>query len=473
MSSRYQYRHFFAILILLTFIALVVFLKQDWRHSATNSLTHQDASEQTEAPVTELLSEEPVIKFLSESEQVMPPVHDPFPSLLHSDPPSIPPWNVPKANLHAQYNLPYAPPLIIGFTRSWPILLQAVTSYLAAGWPPSQIYVIENTGVQQSNEHGLLTLQNPFYCNYTILKGKLGVNVIRSPVLMSFAQLQNYFVYLAQQNNWDWYFWSHMDVLALGYEDGLEGEEKSAAGQENYKSLYERCLHSLQQALDGPYEKKWSLRFFAYDHLALVNRKAYEDVGGWDTWIPYYMSDCDMHTRLDMKGWKGEDAQAGIVTDTSTVLKDLRALYRVPGIEIDFLDPNPPPPPPPPTKEDEKDNIRRQRQDLWGEKTQNNVSNRTDVLVQPDPAYYKRLRDVSDRMFHYKHGERGRNTWHEGQRGGQGEPFYYPARGIQMGFDIMVEAGRTVFGEKWGHRGCDIGDRGLKFEDQWNIEKDW
>lgn len=68
-------------------------------------------------------------------------------------------------------------PLLIGFTRNWPLLLQCVSSYIAAGWPADEIFVVENTGTMDANERELLTLQNPFFLNRTQL-GMLGVNVI-------------------------------------------------------------------------------------------------------------------------------------------------------------------------------------------------------------------------------------------------------------------------------------------------------
>ena len=42
-------------------------------------------------------------------------------------------------------------PLLIGFTRNWYLLEQAVVSYLAAGWPSSELIVIDNSGVMDSN----------------------------------------------------------------------------------------------------------------------------------------------------------------------------------------------------------------------------------------------------------------------------------------------------------------------------------
>jgi hypothetical protein len=76
--------------------------------------------------------------------------------------------------------------LFVGFTRNWPQLLQCVVSYIAAGWPPEDIHVVENTGVMHANREGKLTLQNPFYLNHTQL-AMLGVKVItvRSPASLS------------------------------------------------------------------------------------------------------------------------------------------------------------------------------------------------------------------------------------------------------------------------------------------------
>jgi hypothetical protein len=286
------------------------------------------------------------------------PIKDNFPLLASSAPPPIPKWNMPREDIHKSYGLPTAPPLLIGFTRTWPVLQQAVVSYITAGWPASQIYVIENTGVQQANARGQLSLQNPFYLNHTSLSA-LGVRVITTPTLLNFAQLQNFFLSLTYAHDWPYYFWSHMDVLALSYEDGYK-DLTPPYTDPGYKSLYELALTALRDVRqDKPSsdaspddknksktntENKWAMRFFAYDHLTLVNPAAYEDVGGWDTLIPYYMTDCDMYTRLAMRGWNVEDAKAGIITDVASALADLSALYRVEGVEPEFVDPNPPPP---------------------------------------------------------------------------------------------------------------------------------
>ncbi|KAH7148309.1 hypothetical protein EDB81DRAFT_459494 [Dactylonectria macrodidyma] len=387
-------------------------------------------------------------QYLPEPTWLPPPVQDPFPALATSTPPPIPSWNIPKKNLHEKYGLEYAPPLLIGFTRTWPLLLQAVVSYVTAGWPAEQIYVVENTGVHRANSQGKLTLQNPYYLNYEQLK-KLGVNVISTPVLMSFAQLQNYYLHLSHEHNWPYYFWSHMDILALSYESGQQGITPNARDSK-YKSLYALCLTELNRTLHK--DTRWANRFFAYDHLALVNREAYEDVGGWDTFIPYYMTDCDMHSRLRMAGWSQRDAKAGLIMDVSTALDDLGALYRNTSVVPAFTDPNPPAPKP------------------------DDGKTKRDVIRAEDASldYWRRLKRTAMDMQNYKHGDRERTVWQSGQRGGQGEPFYYPAAGIEQAVDILTEAGREVFRKKWGHRDCElIRDGGLRAGDMWRVKQDW
>ncbi|KAK4154805.1 hypothetical protein C8A00DRAFT_14092 [Chaetomidium leptoderma] len=415
-----------------------------------------------------------------------PPIRDNFPLVATSTPPPIPKWNQARKDVHKEYDLPSAPPLFVGFTRTWPVLLQAVTSYVTAGWPASQIYVIENTGVQQANARGQLSLQNPFYLNHTVLKA-LGVNVVTTPTLLSFAQMQNFFLSLTYAHDWPYFFWSHMDVLALSYEDGKPGLTPRY-DQEGYKSIYELALTALRDARASG--DKWGMRFFAYDHLALVNPAALEDVGGWDTLIPYYLTDCDMHSRLNMRGWPIKDAKAGIITDVASTLEDLSALFRVEGVETKFMDPNPPPPPPP-----EEDKAKKHEQPKRrGQSVKRGVdgygalpAGGADEVEKRDAPEQKEARDedanlakwhtlrkTADKMFQHKHGDRERNTWQLGQHGGEGEPFYYDPAGFAEALDLITENGREIFRRKWGHRDCDlISGAGRKFGDAWKVEKDY
>ena len=405
--------------------------------------------------------------------------------------------------MHTEYGLSTAPPLLIGFTRSWPMLLQAVVSYITAGWPPSQIYVVENTGVQQSNTRGQLTLQNPFYLNHTTL-ARLGVQIIQTPVLLTFAQLQNFYLSLTYTRGWPYYFWSHMDVLVLSHEEGItEGPNAGLTGPYDgsggaYKTLYELCLQTLNETLrDDP--ERWALRLFAYDHLALVNPKAYEAIGGWDTLIPYYLTDCDLHDRLRMANWTLQERTAGIIAVVNTILEDLAVLYRVGDVaDLKFVDPNPPPP-----KEEDKEANKdgkiegeegkegkegeegkeareiektRETEKETGDKKDATKQEKPQSLPSGDPNLnkWRRLRDVANRMNDYKYAGPDRNTWQAGQKGGQGEPFYYPYQGIAEGISVIIEAGREVYRRKWGHRDCDLIDgAGLSLGDEWRVEKDW
>lgn len=196
-------------------------------------------------------------------------------------------------------------PLLIGFTRNWPILQQAVVSYLAAGWPARDIYVVDNTGVMDSNERGLLSMQNPSYLNHTRLVAVLGVRVLTAPTLLTLAQLQNFFLHTAIQRGWDHYWWSHMDSVVVSWED-----------RPLYRSLHRRVLDDFQADIGGkPW--RWGLKFYNYDRLALVNVAATRDVGGWDTLIPFYSSDCDSYSRLIMRGWRVLRVDASHIFDFS------------------------------------------------------------------------------------------------------------------------------------------------------------
>lgn len=418
----------------------------------------------------------PKPKYKPQPTWVPPPVKDPFPLLSQTNPPPVPSWNRPKEpNIYHTYGLTVAPPLLISFTRSWPLLLQTVVSYITAGWPADQIFVLENTGVHDANAKGRLSLQNPLFLNYTQLS-ILNVNIIRTPVLLSFAQLQNYFVFLAKEKSWPYFFWSHMDSFVLSYEEGMPGVSGPVDTPE-YQTIYDLAIRELNHTISN---KKWGITFFAYDHLTLVNPDAYDSVGGFDTFIPYYMTDCDMYWRLEEAGWKIKEEKAGIVEDVASVLDDLRVLYREGDVPegLGFTDPNPPPPDDPEGGHEEtkiRDVPPPSRDETAA--TDDNMapgSVRQTMTAEDALRSFKRLHQISHDMLLHKKGDRGRNTWQLGQRGGDPlEPYYYDALGFQAGIEVITEAGKEVFRRKWGHRGCDFGAAGLKPSDAWKVEQDW
>ena len=367
----------------------------------------------------------------------LPPIVDNFPlATTARSPLDLPP--IPSYNRPPEHHVNESTPLFIGFTRNWLLLQQTVVSYITSGWPPTDIYVVENTGTMNANELGKLTLQNPFYLDHHRLTHIFGVNVISTPTYLSFAQLQNFYLHTAIQNNLEHYFWGHMDVAAVSEEDYEDPNSKQ------YETLYMRTVKELRRNLD-PAHGRWAIKFFAYDRLALINRAAFEDVGGWDTMIPYYGTDCDMHERLVMAEYRLDDAKTGLVYDIGTSVDDLLVYYRRKPIESRV------------------DEVKSKRSTaVWGDEDE-----------RASPAYYD-LTHKLDVMQNFKNADtRGRNFWQASQSGGQGEPYYVDSEGFEKSVQMTIEHGRQVMAEKWGHRGCDLRASNLNAEDAWQVTRDW
>jgi hypothetical protein len=369
------------------------------------------------------------------SPHAVPAIIDNFPraaaAKAPSDLPPIPLWNRPP-DPHVEE----ATPLFIGFTRNWRLLQQTVVSYIAAGWPPGDIYVVENTGTMRSNRENLLTLQNPFYLDYHRLTGIFGINVISTPTLLTFAQLQNFYTYTALEKGWEHYFWGHMDVVAVSDEEYAE---------EPYLSLYSRAVEALRKTKEpeyGPLATLW----FAYDRLALVRTKAFLDVGGWDTMIPFYMTDCDMHERLWMRDFKIEEVSAGKIWDVSTSLDDLETLYR---------------------RGMKSSKAKREEAGTAVE------AKAAPSAERNSPLYQDLLRRLDEMQISKNSNAEGRNTWQARQRGGQGEPFYRDPEGFEQAIQMTMDLGRKVFEQKWGRAQCNLRDVGMVEGDAWRVVADW
>lgn len=207
---------------------------------------------------------------------------------------------------------------------------------------------------------------------------------------------------------------------------------------EPYKSLYMRAVDALRETLDpawGPLATRW----YSYDKLALVRTQAFVDIGGWDTMIPFYMTDCDMHERLWMRKFRIEGADAGRVWDVHTSLDNLERLYK-----------------------------------RGGDPPQATAKREGAPEVQRNSAAYQELVHSLNVMQNLKmNAEGGRNTWQGRQRGGQGEPFYRDPEGFEKGIWMWMDFGRDVFTEKWGRGPCDLREAGLVEEDAWRLVKDW
>jgi hypothetical protein len=410
----------------------------------------------------------------------LPPIVDNFPlaAAAHSstDLPPIPPWNQPP-----KPHVPEKTPLFIGFTRNWRLIQQTVISYITAGWPPEDIYVFENTGTMKSNELGLLSLQNPFFLNHTRLE-MYGVNIIVTPTLFTFSQLQNFFLWTAIDKNFTTYFWGHMDVVVLSFEDHYVANSVSdhEESYEGFQSIYRLAVDALRKTTSSEPDpnasdptKPWAARFFAYDRLALVNRAAFESIGGWDTAIPYYYTDCDMHDRLKMYGYEYNemDVVIGNVSDVANSLDDLLVLYRKKDtVEASF------------TVEGKMEGEKQKTDTEEKRKDRASLENRlskqssrqwvSDVLGS---VSYKKLLNVTGEMVKHKNekGGGGRNTWQSRQTGGKGEPYYRDPEGFEKSIQMTTEAGRQIYAEKWGHHDCGLMQFGRKAGDEWRVEHDW
>lgn len=350
-----------------------------------------------------------------------------------------------------------------------------------AGWPASDIYVVENTGTMKSNADGKLTLQNPFFLDHARLKTVLGVNVLVTPTLLTFAQLQNFYVWTSLEKGWEWYWWAHMDTVVVSDEewdpsaDDAKDEGKKERRREDdgkkkkengggYKSLYLRAIDALEETLE-PGWGDLATRWFAYDRLALVKTKTFVDVGGWDTMIPFYMTDCDMHERLWMREYRIEDAKAGPVWDVANTLEDLGMLYQRGEIPNGGEKTN---------DQDEKKKEESKR-DLMPDLAEYLAgrSSKKEKAEKNSPAYRELINQLDDLQHKKNDNAAGRNTWQASQKGGQGEPFYRDSDGFEKGVWMWMDFGRKVFEEKWGRGPCNIREVGLKEEDQWHVVPGW
>lgn len=82
------------------------------------------------------------------------------------------------------------------------------------------------------------------------------------------------------------------------------------------------CLNLLEEARRLTAEKKrWGVLWTAYDALAAFNVEAFDDIGGWDTNIPWYASDDDAYHRLRLAGWDCIDTGLEVKHEPSQTIK--------------------------------------------------------------------------------------------------------------------------------------------------------
>ena len=347
------------------------------------------------------------------------------------------------------------------------MLQQVVISHITAGWPPSDIYVVDNTGTMNANRLGRLSLQNPFFLNTTRLINIYGINVVSTPTLLTFAQMQNFFTNYAVEHDWPHYFWAHMDTVALS-------DEEFDFTDSPFKSLYLRAVDAVREAyeVDG---ENWGMRWFQYDYLTLVRTGGNLQVGGWDTMIPFYQTDCDMHERVWMSGLSIWDVYAGKIMDTNRAFDDLRVLFYRDGDDS-------------PLNELSKTNSSEEQLFVAGSVTGNeDVEVKSASAWRPGPEvettkdahlrgpHYKALIKTLEHWAMMKGGTlQYRNQWQRAQHGGQGDPFYRDEDGFQRALDRWIDIGwHDIWMDKWGISDCAAREAGLGLKDAWVVERDW
>jgi len=385
----------------------------------------------------------------------------------------FPPTGGPYHPQVASYNI-YKPthprtPLFVPFTRNNTMLRQAVLSYIAGGWPRSDIVIIDNTGTMDANNQRMLSSENPFFLDYDLFRRRYGVAILQTPTLLNFAQLQNFLLRQAVARNWQFYFWSHMDIAVLSAEDILP-----------YKSFYHRVLDALdssdldQYSITPPSpttseeepnsgndlkpkarfpnltkrwhkKRKWAIKFFDFDNLALVNVEAWRKIGPWDVFIPYYNTDCDAYARILLNGFRKDEAQAGYVFDVAGVIRDP---------EIRFF--------PGPTEK---------ARSKWGLSPSGPEAAGGELRSQRFEYLKSELQELMDQK---NSNEGGRNTWQgsnsEGATKKKAEPWTYNAKAFQTAWWAMADYGRAMYIKKWGTLECDLSGVNKTLGDAWEGE---
>lgn len=334
--------------------------------------------------------------------------------------PIIPSYNEPPP----AENRPRTP-LLIAFTRNNAMLQQNVLSYISAGWPREDIIVVDNSGTMDANNLKLLSHDNPFFLDYDTLRRRYGVSILQTPTLLNFPQIMNFYLRLSMAYNWQYFFWSHMDVAVLSDEEA-----------QPYRSFYQRVLSILDDLsisrlvadsdVRGVDNGNWAIKYFSYDWLTLVNVEAWRKIGQWDNFIPYYSSDCDAYSRVVLNGFTKDDVRAGRVFDLPSAMVDP---------ELKFFPAS--------------------RDVTAGETVIDSINS---------PRYQDLLAEL--KSLESQKPEGNRNNWQGKGTGGQGEPWSYNPNGFQQMWWKTADLGRELYKKKWGTTECRLDEHGVKLSDE-------
>jgi hypothetical protein len=126
------------------------------------------------------------------------------------------------------------------------------------------------------------------------------IKIFRPCVPLTFSQTMNLMTALTKKAGASIILWMHSDAAA---EDGV-------------------CLKLLELARQYTAEgRKWGCLWTAYDAFSALNVPALDDIGGWDTVLPWYYSDTSTYYAMKMKGWECIDTGLPVKHTPSQTIK--------------------------------------------------------------------------------------------------------------------------------------------------------
>ena len=139
--------------------------------------------------------------------------------------------------------------------------------------------------------------------------------VLIPPVPLTFSQTQNWMLALADVWKHPVYLFMHSDAEAQG------DTVMRLAAMANAFTIQKR---------------KWGVIFTNSDALAAFNTEAFREVGGWDSMLSWYLSDCDMYRRLRLAGYELLESNLPVRHEPSQTINADPAIKRNVEMEVPF-----------------------------------------------------------------------------------------------------------------------------------------
>ncbi|KAJ9609558.1 hypothetical protein H2200_005885 [Cladophialophora chaetospira] len=215
-------------------------------------------------------------------------------------------------------------PLLIPFESNTRLLQQTLLSYIAEGWPPGQIIVIDNSGASFNNLRGWNSPTEHTFLDCTLLRREYGVNVRQLGwYRRNVPELENLMLSMAKNAGRQKYYTSAQHVIVRNSPGNLlDLSTNNATFREGWKSFHAGVLKEANQTKSRHIWERGTFTFFDKNHLVkLVNVDDCSKIGAWDTRIEYDLAECDYLTRTRQAGYPISYAQdAGVVYDVDKCL---------------------------------------------------------------------------------------------------------------------------------------------------------